>query len=331
MKTIVYENVYVLSKSAVVGPMEAKGPLKTYFDKTYNDLYFGQKSWELAEIKLVRDALIMLMKKTSVSKSDVELVIGGDLLNQITATTYGSCGVGKSFVGIYGACSSSVLGMIIGSFFIDSKKINNAITIVSSHNMSSEKQFRNPTEYGAPKPDSATFTSTGSAACVLSNEKSDIKIDCATLGRIIDYEQNDVNDMGRVMAPSAIDTLKRHFEDTGREPDYYDLILTGDLGMYGMEIVKDYLKEVHDIKLTDNYNDCGVMLYDLKKQKEVKAGGSGPVCSALVVFSYIYQLMQEKKLKRVLFLATGALFSPILFYQKENINSICHAISLEVE
>ena len=137
--------------------------------------------------------------------------------------------------------------------------------------------------------------------------------------------------MGRVMAPSAIDTLKRHFEDTGRDPDYFDLILTGDLGIYGKEIVRDYLKEVHDIKLTDNYYDCGVMLYDLKIQKEVKAGGSGPVCSALVVFSYIYQLMQEKKLKRVLFLATGALFSPILLYQKENINSICHAISLEAE
>ena len=328
--TFYYDKVYLNNTSTVCGPYEKNGPLKNYFDKTYNDLYFGEKSWEKAEIKLVKDAIVLVLRKSGYLKNEIELVVGGDLLNQITASTYGTCGVGKSFIGVYGACSSSVLGMIIASNFIESKKINNALCVVSSHNMSSEKQFRYPTEYGAPRPDSATFTSTGSAACVLSNEKSDIRIESATLGRIIDYEQNDVNDMGRVMAPSAIDTLKRHFEDTGRAPDYYDLILTGDLGIYGKEIVRDYLKEVYDIKLKDNYNDCGVMLYDLKKQKEVKAGGSGPVCSALVVFSYIYQLMQEKKLKKVLFLATGALFSPILFYQKENINSICHAISLEV-
>ena len=131
------------------------------------------------------------------------------------------------------------------------------------------------------------------------------------------------------MAPSAIDTLLRHFEDTGRNPNYYDLILTGDLGKYGLEIVKDYMCCEHNINLS-NYNDCGVMLYDLEKQKEVHAGGSGPVCSALVVYSYIYEMMKKKKFKRVLFLATGALFSPLLLYQKENINSICHAISLEV-
>ena len=196
--------------------------------------------------------------------------------------------------------------------------------------MSSEKQFRYPTEYGAPRPNSATFTSTGSAACFLTNEKMPIKVECATLGRIIDYEQNDPNDMGRVMAPAAIDTLVKHFEETGREPSYYDMIVTGDLGLYGKEIVKEYLLKNYDIELTESYNDCGVMLYDLEKQKQIKAGGSGPVCSALVVYSYLYHLLKTKKIKRLLFLATGALFSPALIYQKENINSICHAVSLEV-
>lgn len=328
--TFKYKNVYIDETSTICGPYEKNGPLRRYFDKTYDDLYFGEKSWEKAEIKLVKDALVMLMKKSGVNKSSIDLVIGGDLLNQITASTYGANGVGKSFIGVYGACSSSVLGMIIGANFIEGKFIDNCACLVSSHNMSSEKQFRYPTEYGAPRPSSATFTATGAACCLISNGKSDVRVESATLGKIIDFEQNDPNDMGRVMAPSAIDTLVRHFEETGRNPKYYDLIVTGDLGKYGKEIVRDYLLNTYDLDLGNNYNDCGVMLYDLNEQKEVKAGGSGPVCSALVVYSYIYHMMKEKKLKRVLFLATGALFSPILVYQKENINSICHAISLEV-
>lgn len=328
--TFNYKNVYIDETCTICGPYEKEGPLRRYFDKTYDDLYFGEKSWEKAEIKLVKDALVMIMKKSGLNKNNIDLVIGGDLLNQITASTYGCLGVGKSFIGVYGACSSSVLGLIIGSNFIEGKFVDNCACLVSSHNMSSEKQFRYPTEYGAPRPSSATFTATGSACCMLTKEKTDIKVDCATLGKIVDYDQDDPNDMGRVMAPAAIDTLVRHFEETGRKPDYYDLIITGDLGKYGKEIVKDYLLNTYNLDLSDNYNDCGVMLYDLENQKEVKAGGSGPSCSALVMYSYIYHMMKEKKLKKVLFLATGALFSPQLVYQKENINSICHAISLEV-
>lgn len=327
--TFKYNNVYIKDTATIAGPYEKKGPLKRYFDRTYDDLYFGEDSWELAEIKLVKDALVMIMKKTSTVKSDIDLVVGGDLLNQITASTYGACGVGKSFVGIYAACSSSVLAMIIAANFIDAGRVNNAVTLVSSHNMSSEKQFRNPTEYGGPKPDSATFTATGAATCFLTKEVTNIRVECATLGKIVDYEQNDPNDMGRVMAPAAIETLKTHFAETGRKPDYYDLIVTGDLGRYGKEILKDYMMNDYNIDLGDNYNDCGVMLYDLEKQKEIKAGGSGPVCSALVCYGYIYQLMKEKKLKKVLVVATGALFSPTLVYQKENIYAIAHAISLE--
>ena len=327
--TFYFDKVYLEECSTVCGPYEKSGPLRNFFDRTYDDLYFGEKSWEKAEIKLVKDSLVLLLKKSGYLKEEIDMVVGGDLLNQITASCYGCCGVGNSFIGIYGACSSSVLGMIIASVFIQNGFIDNCIAVVSSHNMSSEKQFRYPTEYGAPRPSSATFTATGAASCLLTNEKSNIRVECATLGRIVDYEQNDPNDMGRVMAPSVIDTLKKHLDETKRDVSYYDLILTGDLGKYGLEIVKDYMKDNYNIKL-DNYNDCGVMLYDLDLQSDIKAGGSGPVCSALVVFSYIYSLMKKNKLKRVLLLATGALFSPTLLYQKENINSICHAISLEV-
>ena len=327
--TFNYKNVYIQDTATICGPYEKNGPLKKYFDKSYDDLYFGEKSFEKAEIKLIKDALMMLMKKTGIKKEDIELTIGGDLLNQIAASTYGTYSVGQAFVGIYGACSTSILGMIIGSNFIDDKRCKNACVVVSSHNMSSEKQFRNPTEYGAPKPSSATFTSTGGAACLLSSKKSRVKVETATLGKVVDYGQNDPNDMGRVMAPAVIETLLTHFEETGRTPDDYDLILTGDLGIYGREILKDYMLKNHEIDLSENYNDCGVMLYDLERQEQVQAGGSGPVCSALVNFSYIYDQLKKKKLKRVLLIATGALFSPTLVFQKENIYSIAHAISLE--
>lgn len=326
--TFNYKNVYLNETATVSGPVEKEGPLYKYFDKTYSDMYFNEKSFEKAEIKLVKDALTILLRKSGKKKEDIDLVVGGDLLNQIVASTYGTVGVGNSFIGVYGACSSSVLGMIIASNFIEGGFINNGIVEVSSHNSASEKQFRNPVEYGAPKNDSCTFTSTGGAACLLSNNESSIKIDCSTLGKIVDYEQSDVNDMGRVMAPAVFETLKTHFEETGRSPSYYDLILTGDLGKYGKEIIKDYLKDYgYDL---NNYNDCGVMLYDLDKQTEVHAGGSGPVCSALVNFGYIYDELKNKKLKKVLLIATGALFSPTSIHQGENIYSIAHAISLEV-
>ena len=328
--TFKYNNVYVKETSTVVGPYEKKGPMKKYFDKSYNDLYFGEKSWEKAEIKLVKDSLNILLKKSGYKKDNIDLVIGGDLLNQITATSYGTSGYRSSFLGIYGACSTSVEGMIIGSSLIDSKKISNAAVTVSSHNLSSEKQFRNPTEYGAPKPDSATFTATGAASILLTNEKTKIKVESSTMGKIIDYEQNDPNDMGKVMAPAAIYTIKKHLEDMKRKPDYYDLILTGDLGIYGREILIDYMMQEYKLDLSKNYNDCGVMLYDLKNQKEAKAGGSGPVCSALVNYGFVYEQLKSKKIKKVLLVATGALFSPTMIFQKENILSIANAISLEV-
>ena len=326
--TFIFDSVYIDECSTVCGPYERRGPLRRYFDKTYNDLDMGEDSWELAEIRLVKDALSMILKKSGYKKEDIDLVIGGDLLNQITASTYGTCGVGNSFIGVYGACSTSTLGLLVGASLINSSYINNVICITSSHNLSSEKQFRYPTEYGALRPISATFTSTGAGACLLSREISDVKIESATIGKIVDYGQDDPNDMGRVMAPSVIDTLTKHLEDTGRDVNYYDLIVTGDLGKYGMEIVKDYFLSEKGIVLS-NYKDCGVMLYDLDKQKDVKAGASGPACSALVTYSYIYSMLKEKKLNRVLVLATGALFSPTMVFQKQSIPSICHAISLE--
>lgn len=327
--TYYFNNVYLEECATVCGPYEGEGPLRRWFDKKYKDLYFGEDTFEKAEIKAIRECFNLILKKSGYKKEEIDLVFGGDLLNQITASTYGSVDIGNGFVGIYGACSTSALGLLLASCMIDAGYINNGLCLVSSHNMTSERQFRYPTEYGAPRPNSSTFTATGAAIGLLTNDKSDIRVECATIGRIVDYEENDPNNMGRVMAPSAIDTMYRHFKDTGRSPEYYDLILTGDLGEYGLKIVKDYMYKEYKLNL-DNYNDCGVMLYDLSKQKDVHAGGSGPVCSALVLYSYIYNMLKEKKYKRVLFLATGALFSPLMIFQKQDIYSICHAISLEV-
>ncbi len=328
--TFKYKNVYLGDTATFAGPYEAKGPLGKEFDKTTKDLYVGEKTWEKAEIKLSRHSIDILLKKISKTKSEINLIIAGDLLNQLSSSSYALKELNIPFLGIYSACATSMEGIIIASTMIDGGKVENVIITTSSHNMSSEKQFRNPTEYGAPKPGSATFTATGGASLYLSKEKTDIKVESSTIGRIVDLGMKDPNNMGAVMAPAAADTIYRHLKDLNREASYYDLILTGDLGIYGKGILIDYMHQEYNIDLENNYNDCGTMLYDLNNQKEVLAGGSGPVCSALVVYSRIFNMMKKKELKKVLIVTTGALFSPTIIYQHENILGISHAVSLEV-
>ena len=327
--TFKYNNVYLESVATVVGPYEHKGLLSRRFDRYYDDMYMHEDTFENAEVHLMKESIDILLDKLNKKKKDINMFIAGDLQNQITSSSFSAKYIKAPFLGIYSACATNVEGLIIASNMIDSKKINNAIISVSSHNMVSERQFRNPTEYGAPKPSSATFTSTGGASAYLSNEKSDILIESATVGKVIDMDQIDPNNMGAVMAGAAIDTIYRHLKDTKREPSYYDLIVTGDLGKYGKEIVIEYMKKEYNLDLSKNYNDCGIMLYDLESQKEILAGGSGPVCSALVVYGDIIPKMKNKEIKHVLYVATGALFNPTSVFQKQNILSIAHAISLE--
>lgn len=248
-------------------------------------------------------------------------------MNQITPSSYAAEKLGINYLGVYGACSTSALEIIIASSMLQNKEISNCICNVSSNNSGAEKQYRNPVEYGTPKPDTSTFTATGSASILLTNEKAKIKIESVTIGKAIDYGIKDVYNMGAVMAPSASYTINAHLKDTKRDPSYYDLILTGDLGIYGKHILKDLLEKEHNIKLK-KYDDCGCMIYDLKKQ-DVKAGASGPTSSALVTYGYILNQMKKGKLKRVLLVATGALHSPNMINQKLSIPSISHAVSLE--
>ena len=327
--TFKYSNVYVNNYSTVVGPYEKKGPLGDKFDKYYDDFYMKEKSWEMAEAKLMSDSIQILLNKSKKSPRNIDLIVAGDLLNQICSSSYALKRYKIPHVGIYSACSTSTEGILIASNFIDSYKIKNAIVSVSSHNLSSEKQFRNPVEYGAPRPSTATFTTTGGASILLSSSKSRIKVDSATVGKICDSGISDPNNMGAVMAIAAGDTIYNHLKDLKRDINYYDLIITGDLGIYGKEILKDYMKKEYNIELSNNYSDSGVLIYDLNNQKDVLAGGSGPACSPLVVYSYFLPLLEKKIMKRILVVATGALFSPTFVYQKKSILSISHAVSLE--
>lgn len=326
--TIKYNNVYLNETSTVTGPYEANGPFTKLYDKSYDELYFQTKTWEQAESKLIDDSVDILLAKIGKTRFDIDLHISGDLLNQITASNYAASRLKIPYLGIYSACASSIEGLIIGANMIESKQVKNVITSVSSHNNGAEKQFRYPVEYGGPKRKTTTFTTTGGASAYLSSEKSLIKIESSTIGVVEDLGIKDVYNMGAVMAPAAASTIFRHLTDLKREVGYYDLILTGDLGIYGKKILKDYMKTDYNIEL-NNYDDAASMIFDVENEP-VYAGGSGPACLPLVAYSYIFDKMKKGKLKKVLLVATGALMSPTTVNQKQTIPSIAHAISLEV-
>ena len=326
--TFKYNNVYINDSATVTGPYESNGPLSKYFDKSYDDLYFGTKTWELAEVKLIEESIDILLNKISKTKFDINVLISGDLLNQLVATNYAASSLGIPLIRIYGACSTSVLGLIIAANMIESGQIKNAIASTSSHNNAAEKQFRYPTEYGGPKRKTTTFTATGGASAYLSSYKKGIKVESWTLGTVVDLGITDVYHMGAVMAPAAAKTIYDHLRETKREIGYYDLILTGDLGIYGKEILKDYMLSEYNIDLK-NYDDCGTIIYDVSKQP-VYAGASGPACAPLVTYSYIFNKMYKREIKRVLLIATGALMNTTMVNTKNTIPAIAHAISLEV-
>lgn len=323
--TFKYNNVYILDAVTISGPYEKNGPLGNYFDKSYKEFYFGTKSWEEAESKLIEESVNMVVNKVSIKP---DLLISGDLLNQIVASNYAASKLGLPYLGVYSACASSVEGLIIGSNMIEAAQIKNCVCVVSSHNNAAEKQFRYPVEYGGVKPKTTTFTTTGGCSAFLSNKKSNIKIESATIGKVVDMGIKDVYNMGAVMAPSCANTLYTHLTETKRDISYYDLILSGDLGRYGKDIMKDYIKEEYKIEL-NNYDDSACMIFDINKQ-DVYAGGSGPACLPLVTYGYIFNKMKKKEIKKVLLLATGALMSTTMVNEKETIPSITHAISLEV-
>lgn len=322
-----YDNVYINCVSTVTGPLEAAGPFSKLYDRSYDDFYFGEKSFETAESKLIDDAVDILLNKIGKTRFQIDLHISGDLLNQLVSSNYAASRLGIPFLGIYNACASSCEGLIIGANMVESRSVNNVICTVSSHNTAAEKQFRYPVEYGGPKPRYTTFTVTGGVCAYLSRDKSGIRIDSSTVGTVVDLGIKDVYNMGAVMAAACGDTIYRHLMNTKREAGYYDLILSGDLGIYGKKILLEYMRTEYNIDLK-NYDDAASMIFDVDEQS-VYAGGSGPACLPLVAYSYVMDKIKSGEFKRVLLVATGALMNTSMVNQKLSIPSIAHAISLE--
>ncbi|MCM1259561.1 MAG: stage V sporulation protein AD [Prevotella sp.] len=325
--SVEFNHVYLRTSSAISGPKEAEGPLGQYFDASYKDNYCGGQNWEQAEIILQQHAIEAALSKSGLKMDEIDLAIGGDLNNQIAVTNYSLRAYDVAYLGVFSACSTCTQSMLLASMLVDSGYGENIITITSSHNSTSERQFRYPTEYGGQKPTSMTSTATGAGASIISSVPSSIRVTRATIGKIVDPDLSDAQDMGRTMAPAAATTLRTHLEDFQIEPSEYDLILTGDLSKYGSEIFLKILEE-WQIQTPENTNDAGLMLYDIEKQN-VFAGGSGCGCVTLVTLGYVVHALKTGKYNKVLIIATGALMNPIMVAQNESIPAIAHAIALE--
>ena len=326
---------YILSKpvniattASIVGPKEKEGPLHQFFDQCLEDEFWGEKSWESAESKIVKETVNMAISKSGIPAKNIDFCFAGDLLNQCIASSFGLRETNIPFIGLFGACSTFVESMIVASSFIDGDFANNCICTASSHFCSAEKQFRFPLELGNQRPQSSQWTVTGSGSAILTKDGTGPFITSFTPGKIVDMGIKDANNMGAAMAGAAEDTLIRHFKDTGRNPSYYDAIFTGDLGHIGKDILID-LASSKGYNIRANYNDCGVLIFD-KANQDTHSGGSGCGCIATVFSGYIYKMLQNKQYKKVLLIATGALMNSTSSQQGESIPGIAHAVSIEI-
>lgn len=328
-QTIKFNNpITILETASIVGPKEAQGPIAKHFDQCLDDEFWGEKSWEKAESKIIKETVNMAITKSGIPAQNIDFCFAGDLLNQCISSSFGLRELNIPFFGIFGACSTFVEGLCLGSVFIDGNGANNVICAASSHFCSAEKQFRFPLELGNQRPPTAQWTVTGSGCAVLTKTGQGPYITTITPGKIVDMGIKDSNNMGAAMAPAALDTLITHFKDTGRNPSYYDAIITGDLGAVGKEILNELaLSKGYNIKA--NYNDCGVLIFDKDKQ-DVHAGGSGCGCCASVFSGFLFNQLKQKKLKRILLMATGALTNATTAQQGESIPGIAHAVSIEI-
>lgn len=319
MASFKYNDVYIKDYFSIAGPLEKKGQINK-FDLTMDDYYYGEKSFLDTEIKMQKVVLDNLINRNK----KIDLLIGGDLFNQLTITNFSTVDFNIPFLGVYSACATFIEGMIIASNFINNKQINNSLVITSSHNLNAERQFRFPIEYGAPKPSTTTFTATGAVGCILTSDLSKIKIESGTIGSVVDFLEKDASKMGAVMAPAAATVLVKHLTELKRNVDYYDLVVTGDLGSIGEKIFIEYLKRTYNLKLK-NYFDAGSQIYT--KNQKLFSGSSGPVTLPLVLFN---KILKNNKYKKILLIGTGSLHSKDTTNQGKTIPSIAHAISMEV-
>ncbi len=316
----------ILGYAAVVGKKEGEGPLARYFDAIYQDTTMGEKTWEKAESALQKEAFTRALDKAGFSPSQVNFLFAGDLLNQNIASTFGLRESHIPLLGQFGACSTMAQTLSMASIFVDSGAADLCSAVTSSHFCTAERQFRYPLEYGGQRPPTSTWTATASGSVVVGLGGNGVRVADVCIGRVVDLGITDMNNMGAAMAPAAADTLYNFLQDTGTKPSDYDLIVTGDLSAIGSSLMKDLMQR-KGYTLGEEYNDCGLMLYDRQTQ-DVHAGGSGCGCSASVLCSYILQKMEKKEWNDVLFIATGALMSPTSSQQGESIPGIAHLVHL---
>ncbi len=326
-QTIAFSNPPVIvSTATVVGPEEGSGPLAAFFDKILDDDRYGEKTWEKSERRMLEDTMKMCLQKGGVQETDVDYMLAGDLLNQIVSANYTAKVLGIPFLGLYGACSTMYESMALGAMLIDGGFAEYVLVGTGSHYATAERQFRLPVEQGAQRTLTAQRTVTGTGAMLLASQGEGPRITHATVGKVIDLGQSDPMYMGAAMAPAAADTLTTHLKDIAGEPSAYDLIITGDLGVYGKKLTLELTKQ-KGMDIKDNYTDCGILIYS--PDQDTHAGGSGCGCSAVVTCGQIFRQLQAGKLKRVLGIGTGALLSPLTTGQGESIPGIAHAVAME--
>lgn len=317
----------IIASAAIGGPFEAQGALAGDFDLLHGDIWLGQDSFEKAEKKLQEQACETAIKKAGLKKEDIQFLLSGDLINQIVPSSFSARTLAVPYLGLYGACSTSMEGLALASVLLDGGFAQKVLVCASSHNAASEKQYRYPTEYGAQKPPTAQWTVTGAGAALLAGNGNGPQVTAATIGRVIDMGLSDPFNMGAAMAPTAVDTIEAHFRDLNRDPSYYDIIATGDLGRVGHRIAGDLLKK-HGMDIPEEiFTDCGIMIY--KQDQPVLAGGSGCACAAVTTFGHFLNRMRQGEISKILIVATGALLSPMSYQQKESIPCIAHAVSIE--
>ncbi|WP_462406341.1 stage V sporulation protein AD [Gracilibacillus sp. Marseille-QA3620] len=329
-----FQNHPVITSTGVsVGPFEGQGHLRDDFDIIHDDLWLNEDSYEKAHRVLLEEAASCAIKKKGLKNEDIQFLFAGDLVNQITPTSFAARTMAIPYLGLFGACSTSMEGLALAAFVVNYRGAEKVLTGASSHNAAIEKQFRYPTEYGGQKPPTAQWTVTGAGTALLEQNKkaasNQIVVKSATIGKVIDLGMADPFNMGGAMAPAAADTIAAHFSDFNLKPDHYDLIVTGDLGKIGQATAQDLLEQ-KGLKLKEGqFRDCGLMLY--KDDQNVQSGGSGAGCSATVLYGHLLNEMKKGTYKRILLAATGALLSPLTVQQNESIPCIAHAVSIEME
>lgn len=326
-QTIVFVNPpKIIGRYAVGGSKESKGPMGKYLHRTYSDDKMGEKIFERAEINMFKDAIKGAIESANVAADDIDLMVAGDLLNQITTSGYVARDFGIPFTGLYSACSTMSECLAVAATFLSAGHFEKVLCATASHFATAERQYRYPLEYGCQRPPYAQWTVTGAGACVLSRVGSGPKIVSATIGKVIDYGTNDLNNMGASMAPAAMDSMCSLFSDTGTGPDDYDMIVTGDLGKLGSDILRELMYS-RGYFLGSNYIDCGSLIYDVTQK--CYQGGSGAGCSASVVNSFVLDKLESGECSSVAYFATGALMSSQSCYQGESIPCISHGVVIK--